>query len=86
MTLISKLSMKIARHSFKQKNKKVAVSNYGKNYYPYIQCNVPKEKKDMTPNPKIKKDIAPNPKIKGGFVVSSVQTKLEPFLFMHLVH
>jgi len=45
-----------------------------------------KKKKNMTPNPKIKKDMAPNPKIKGGFVVSSVQTKLEPLLFMHLLH
>jgi hypothetical protein len=73
--------MKIARHSFKQKNKKVAVLNYGKNYYPYLQCNVP-QKKNMTPNSKIKKDMAPNPKIKGGFILSSVQTKLEPLLFM----
>jgi hypothetical protein len=62
--------VKIARHSLKHKNKKVTVLNYGKNYYPYLQCNVPK--KTMTPNPKIKKDMAPNPKIKGGFVVSSV--------------
>jgi hypothetical protein len=85
--VISKLSVKIARGSLKHKNKKVTVLNYGKNYYPYLQCNVPKKKKkNMTPNPKIKKDMAPNPKIKGGFVVSSVQTKLEPLLFTHLLH
>jgi hypothetical protein len=55
MTLISKLTMKIARHSLKHKNKKVAVLNYGKNYYPYLQCNVPKIKNMTPPNPKIKK-------------------------------
>jgi len=32
----------------KPKNKKVAVLTYGKNYCPYLQCNMPKKKKKHT--------------------------------------
>jgi hypothetical protein len=43
----------------KPKDKKVAMLTYGKNYWPYLQCSIPKAKKKkththMTPNSKTK--------------------------------